>query len=95
MVTTSVTSNVSGSYGLKITQVQLWCRFQMYFYCYSVNTALRSTLFRGDFSTTVAMFWMTARLNKMSRTSLCAGYMVLMWKPSPYLVRVKLLLCNT
>ena len=49
MVTTSVTSNVSGLYGLKITWLQLRCRFQMYFYCYSVNMALRSTLFRGDF----------------------------------------------
>ena len=84
-----VTSNVCGSYGLKIKWSQLQCRFQMYFYCYSVNMALRSTLFRGDFSTTVAMFWMTARLKKMSRTSLWPGYMVLMWKQSLYLARYK------
>ena len=90
MVTTSVTSNVSGSYGMKITWLQLQCRFQMYFYCFSVNTALRSTLFRGDFSTTVAMLWMTAILNKISRTSLWAGYMVLMWKQSLYLARYEL-----
>ena len=52
--------------------------------------ALRSTLFRGDFSTTIAMFSMTARLNKTSGTSLWPGYTVLMWKPSPYLARYKL-----
>ena len=76
MVTASVTGNVIGSDELKIICLQLQCRFQMYFYCYSVNMGWRSTLLRADSSTTVAMLWMTVRLNKMSRTSLWPGYTV-------------------